>query len=57
MSGLLERGSIDGTAAAAILALREPLEGISDFGAVAAAELEARAIEVEMDRLFRTPVD
>jgi hypothetical protein len=57
VSGLLERGSIDGTAAAAILALREPLEGISDFGAVAAAGLEARAIEVEMDRLFRTPVD
>lgn len=54
---LLERGAIDSSTAAKILALREPLAKIPDFGAVAAAALEARAIEVEMERLFRTPVD
>ncbi|MBI1304944.1 MAG: hypothetical protein GC172_14345 [Phycisphaera sp.] len=57
VSELLERGAIDADAATAILALRKPLERIPDYGAATAAELETRAIEVEMDRLFRTPLD
>ncbi len=57
VSELLERGAVDGAAADAIVALRRPLSLMPDFGAIAAAALEARAIEVEMDRLFRTPID
>jgi len=54
---LIERGAVDKGSAARIIALRDAFAEIPDFGAVAAAELEARAIEAEMDRLFRTPLD
>lgn len=57
VDGLLDCGVIDPLTARRLLEIRAPLALVQDFGTVAATRAELEALQNELDRILRTPVE